>query len=158
MVLGIVGALIFLTYIYFTLSVWFLITIFHRSDGNCWYGAVVDQIKLHNLPDLPHDHAGLRKLVVNEIPNLPQFEEWKSKLFPSKQSMLTFLRVHAKLGQWTDIQGIMCQATALVVGREIRLVGTANIGQLGPGYTVLESVPGADKKEALNVGYYQVWW
>ena len=48
------------------------------------------------------------------------------------------------------------QATALVVGREVRLVGTANIGQPGPGYTTLESVPGADKMDPLTVGYYQV--
>ena len=51
---------------------------------------------------------------------------------------------------------LLPQATALVVGREIRLVGTANIGQPGPGYTTLESVLGAKQQEPFYVGYYQV--
>ena len=46
------------------------------------------------------------------------------------------------------------QATALIVGREIRLIGTANIGQM-PGYTTLESLPGTETKKPLTIGYYQ---
>jgi hypothetical protein len=45
------------------------------------------------------------------------------------------------------------QATALIVGREIRLIGTANIGQI-PGYTTLESLPGTETKKPLTIGYY----
>ena len=41
-----------------------------------------------------------------------------------------------------------------MVGREIRLIGTANIGQL-PGYTTLESLPGTASKKPLTIGYYQ---
>ena len=39
---------------------------------------------------------------------------------------------------------------------KIRLVGTANIGQPGPGYTTLERVLGSNLLEPLYVGYYQV--
>ena len=46
------------------------------------------------------------------------------------------------------------QATALVVGREICLIGTANIGPM-PGYTTLESLPGTETKKPLTIGYYQ---
>ena len=46
------------------------------------------------------------------------------------------------------------QATALAVGREFRLMGTANIGQM-PGYTTLESLPGTETKKPLTIGYYQ---
>ena len=46
------------------------------------------------------------------------------------------------------------QATVLVVGREICLIGTANIGQM-PGYTTLESLPGPETKKPLTIGYYQ---
>ena len=48
------------------------------------------------------------------------------------------------------------QATASLIGREVRLVGTANIGQKGPGYTTLPSVRGSEYLSALHIGYYQV--
>ena len=35
-------------------------------------------------------------------------------------------------------------------------MGTANIGQKGPGYTTLESVRGSEYLSPLYVGYYQV--
>ena len=41
-----------------------------------------------------------------------------------------------------------------MVGREVRLVGTANIAQPGTGFTTLK-VPGAENLEPLNIGYYQ---
>merc|ERR1719411_196185 len=53
------------------------------------------------------------------------------------------------------MNGVMCQATALFLEREIHIVGTANIRQGGPGYTKLESVPGAASLPPLTVGYLQ---
>ena len=43
----------------------------HRSDDECWYDAIVDQIVLHDLPDLPRDLVALRKLMVDSNPSLP---------------------------------------------------------------------------------------
>ena len=38
------------------------------------YDAIVVQIVLHDLPDLPRDLVALRKLVVDSIPSLPQVD------------------------------------------------------------------------------------
>ena len=43
----------------------------------------------------------------------------------------------------------------MVVGREVRIVGTINSSSTGPGYTLLESVKGSEKKEPMVIGYYQ---
>jgi len=126
-----------------------------RNDGNCWYDAIADQILLHRLPDLPTNHISLRQAVVASIPSLPQAKEWVQNVFGTEEEMAMFLVSHSALGQWTDNLGIMCQATALLVKREIRIVGTANNGQPGAGYTTLESVEGASRMEPLTVGYYQ---
>ena len=48
------------------------------------------------------------------------------------------------------------QATAFVVGQEVRIDGTINNSNTGPGYTLLESVKGSEKKEPMILGYYQV--
>jgi len=126
-----------------------------RSDGNCWYDAIADQVRLHEVPGVPREHAALRRFLVEAVPSLDQAPQWAETVFGGAEVFHEFLEVHSSPGQWTDELGIMCQATALIVGREIRLVGTANIGQLGPGYTVLESVPGAERLQPLTVGYYQ---
>jgi len=126
-----------------------------RSDGNCWYDAIADQVRLHEVPGVPREHAALRRFLVEAVPSLDQAPQWAETVFGGAEVFQEFLEVHSSPGQWTDELGIMCQATALIVGREIRLVGTANIGQLGPGYTVLESVPGAERLQPLTVGYYQ---
>jgi len=126
-----------------------------RNDGNCWYDAVADQIRLHNLPGLPTDHVALRQCVVRSIPNLPQAKDWIDSMFGTEKEFVKFLEAHSMPGAWTDNLGIMCQATALLVKREIRLVGTANNGQPGLGFTTLESVEGANSQEPLTIGYYQ---
>lgn len=81
---------------------------------------------------------------------------------------------HRRLGTWTDNLGIMCQATALFLGkiyhdciiwcwiifdllsgRNIHIVGTANMGQ-EQSFTKLEAGDGAAKFSPLYIGYYQV--
>ena len=56
----------------------------------------------------------------------------------------------------SDVIRCDAQATATLIGREVRLVGTANIGQKGEGYTTLESVRGSEYLSPLYIGYYQV--
>lgn len=124
-----------------------------RSDGNCWYDAIADQIILHKVPGLPTNHADLRRSVVAAIPSLPQAEHWQVVL--GDEDLETFLKSHSVLGMWTDDLGVMCQATALYVGRAIHVVGTANIGQMGCGFTTLESVDGSEDLEPFTVGYLQ---
>ena len=125
-----------------------------RSDGNCWYDAIADQIALHKVPDKPTNHVDLRLAVCEAIPKMPQAKEWIQNLFRDEDTFKAFLEKHKTLGKWTDSYGIMCQATALFVGRNIHIVGTANIGQ-GEAYTKLESVEESTKFPPFTVGYYQ---
>ena len=54
------------------------------------------------------------------------------------------------------ILGIMCTATALIIGRDIRLVGTVNYQGQREKYTLLESVPASQDLPPLNIGFVQV--
>jgi len=125
-----------------------------RNDGNCWYDAIADQIVLHNVPDKPTNHVDLRQAVCDAIPKLPQAKEWIQNLFDTTDAFSRFLDQHRTIGTWTDAFGIMCQATALYVERNIHIVGTANIGQ-GYAFTKLESIEGAEEFPPFTVGYYQ---
>jgi len=125
-----------------------------RNDGNCWYDAIADQIVLHEVPDKPTNHVDLRRAVCEAIPKLPQAKEWVQNLFGNEDTFTEFLDEHRVSGIWTDSLGIMCQATALYVGRNIHIVGTANIGQ-GFAFTKLESVEEAENFPPFTVGYYQ---
>jgi len=125
-----------------------------RIDGNCWYDAIADQIVLHQVPDMPTNHIDLRIAVCEAIPKLPQAKDWITNLFGDEETFQSFLKDHRQLGTWTDAFGIMCQSTALYVGRNIHIVGTANIGQ-GFAFTKLESIEGADEYSPFTVGYYQ---
>jgi len=125
-----------------------------RNDGNCWYDAIADQIVLHEVPDMPTNHIDLRTAVCDALPYLPQSKDWIQNIFGGEKSFSNFIEEHKNPGVWTDGLGIMCQATSLYVGRNIHIVGTANIGQ-GFAFTKLESVDDADSFPPFTVGYYQ---
>ena len=125
-----------------------------RTDGNCWYDAIADQIVLHEVPGKPTNHLDLRSAVCDVLPDLPQAKDWVQNIFGGEKPFSEFIEEHKKPGVWTDGLGIMCQATALFVGRTIHIVGTANIGQ-GFAFTKLESVEEADNFPPFTVGYYQ---
>merc|ERR1719369_1314517 len=125
-----------------------------RNDGNCWYDAIADQIVLHDVRDKPTNHYDLRLAVCDAIPELPQAKEWVQNIFGSEETFTAFIEKHRSLGVWTDELGVMCQATALFVGRNVHIVGTANIGQ-GFAFTKLESIEEADNFPPFTVGYYQ---
>ena len=98
-----------------------------KGDGNCWYRAGADQVVLHNLPGLPRDHKALRELVTSSIPSLPQYDGWLANLFGGDvEAFDRFLHHHSQNGVWTDVSGILCQATALIFERQIQVVGTNN--------------------------------
>ena len=70
--------------------------------------------------------------IVRAIPKLSQAEHWILNILGSAKKMEEFLKKHSEPGTWTDDSGIICLATALIVGREIKIVGTANISSLAP--------------------------
>ena len=61
---------------------------------------------------------------------------------------------HISTGTWTDNLGIMCQATAFYVGRNINIVGTANTGH-SQSFTKIQAGDEADKHPPFYIGYYQ---
>lgn len=125
------------------------------SDGNCWYDAVADQITLHNIPNKPKDHVRLRSAICRFIPFLPQSSQWIENIFGNDRSKFNkFIARHQGDCEWTDDYGIICQATALFLERNIYIVGTANMGQ-PTGFTIIEGTPESDKYPPLTIGYYQ---
>jgi len=127
----------------------------NRSDGNCWYEAIVDQVVLHGIEDMPVTHDTMRKAVCKALLTLPQNKSWIKHLFGGKKkNFVDFVQKHRRSGEWTDDKGLICQATALMLKRNIHIVGTANKGQ-SVSYTKLDSVAEADNFKPLNVGYYQ---
>ena len=126
------------------------------SDGNCWYSAVCDQIRLTNIHGKPNTPDSLRKTICDVIPSFPQAQFWITKLFHGQSGFRKFLTHHKKNGEWTNDDGVMCQATALYLERNINIVGTANTGS-GDGFTKLEGGGRADMFPPIYIGYYQVW-
>ena len=108
---------------------------------------------LHNLPGLPRDHRALRELVTSSIPSLPQYNDWLANLFGGDvEAFDRFLHHHSQNGVWTDVSGILCQATALIFERQIQVVGTNNKNPRG--FFILESVPGSEELPSLTIGHY----
>ena len=87
-------------------------------DGNCWYDAAADQVVLHQIPGRPEDHQQLRLEVCRSLRHLPQTSTWVENFFSnSKKRFSKFIARHRRSGTWTDNLGIMCQATALYLGK-----------------------------------------
>ena len=88
------------------------------NDGNCWYDAAADQVLLHNITDKPHQHEELRREVCQALRHLPQADTWRENFFSnSRKKFSLFIKRHSKSGTWTDNLGILCQATALYLGK-----------------------------------------
>ena len=125
------------------------------SDGNCWYDAVADQIVLHNIPNKPRDHVRLRSAICRFIPSLSQTTVWIENIFGNDRTKFnSFIAQHQRDCEWTDDYGIMCQATALYLERNIHVVGTVNIGQ-SSSFTKIEATSESDRYPPLTVGFYQ---
>ena len=128
-----------------------------RADGNCWYDAVVDQVVQHAIPDKPQHHLNLRSAVCDAMVSFPEAEEWTEDLFGgSWAAFLDFVAANSRPTTWTDNSGIMVQATAIYLERNIRLVGTINAGE-SVSWTTVEARAGAGAElfPPLYIGYYQ---
>ena len=87
-------------------------------DGNCWYDAAADQVVLHEIAGKPEDHVELRREVCQYLRYLPQAATWVENFFSnSKKKFSRFISRHRRPGTWTDNFGIICQATALYLGK-----------------------------------------
>ena len=126
-----------------------------RADGNCWYDAAADQGVQHGITGKPWDHLGMRATVCDAMVSMSEAEEWSENHFGgSWRSFLEFVSANSLPGTWTDEAGIMVQATAIFLGRIIRIVGTINAGH-GDGWTTIEAGAEAELLPPLHIGYYQ---
>ena len=102
----------------------------NKAQGDCWYEAIADQILLHNIQDVARDHEGLREFISNALLNLPQTPHWVEYVFNHDEDAFhEFYQLHKKQGEYTDSRGLICQATSLVLKRNIHIIGTANTGK-----------------------------
>jgi len=127
-----------------------------RADGNCWFRSIIDQLDLHQVPDLPTTHEQLRIEVANFLSHLPEnvTQEWTELFFKGKRQGLKSLAYRQKKpGQFVDDNGIMVITTARFVGRRIHL-HRENLGVP----VILQDTPGGEGSEnfpPLNVFYFQ---
>ena len=107
------------------------------SDGSCWYWSILDQLKLHNITsfprigrykndDFPKTAHALRLYICKFLPRLPQAKDWRKNLFANAKEFDAFIEKHKQENEWTDERGIMCNATALIIGRQINIIGTVD--------------------------------
>ena len=125
------------------------------ADGNCWWHAVGDQIKLFGLEEqFPSDGKTLRKFVIEKMKNLEQADQWKETLVKIPGGFEKFLDYYSKDGVWTDEYGILCAATSLVIGIPIRIFGT-NHNENDKGYIYAgQSASASSNDYIFNIGHY----
>ena len=136
------------------------------GDGNCWFRALMDQLKIHHVtmfpkigkfrqPKFPNTHEELRQYVLKVLPRLPQFKEWKKSVLTSELKIGKFLADHKMNKQWTDEDGIIVQASALIIGRKINIVGSVDYsGQKEP-ITIIEGGHDSENLPHFNIAYLQ---
>ena len=111
----------------------------------------------HGITGKLRDHLGMRAAVCDAMVSMSEAEEWSENHFGgSWWSYLQFVTANSLPGTWTDEAGIMVQATAIFLGRIIRVVGTINAGH-GDGWTTIEAGAEAELLPPLHIGYYQDW-
>ena len=116
----------------------------------------MDQLRFHNITSFPNiqnflnqifptTHGELRTYIIDMLPKLPQFESnWCVSVLTTKEKIESFLRTHKRDTEWTDEDGIVIQATALIIGRRIHIIGTVNYGDNNLPITVIDGGPGSE--------------
>jgi len=126
-----------------------------KGDGNCWYRAAAAQVVIHDIPDQPRDHKGMRLQVSNHLKSLPEQvkKETIDIVFNGKKRGLSDLaHRQRKDGQWVDDSGIMALATAHLLKRNIHVYSFPSEGS-NQAYsrTEVQGGQGADKVPPLNI-------
>ena len=124
------------------------------ADGNCWWHAVGDQIKLFGLEEqLPSDGKTLRKFVIEKMKDLEQADQWKETLLEIPGGFEKFLDYYSKDGVWTDDYGFLCAGTSLAIGIPIRIFGT-NHNENDDGYIYAGQSAESSNDFIFNIGHY----
>ena len=126
------------------------------ADGNCWYDSMSAVLQYHKIKNI--NHQDLRKLVVSNIRNTPNFQDWMSASFQNNEELLKrFQELHSRNGAYTDDHGIIVATTSHLIQRNIRIVGVVNAADQTRGH---KSKPWTDVDEKLNkypplyIGHY----
>ena len=124
------------------------------ADGNCWWHAVGDQIKLFGLEEqFPSDGKTLRKFVIEKMKDLEQADQWKETLLEIPGGFEKFLDYYSKDGIWTDNYGFLCAGTSLAIGIPIRIFGT-NHNENDDGYIYAGQSAESSNDFIFNIGHY----
>jgi len=120
-------------------------------DGNCWYSSVCDQINILRIPGAPRTPGLLRAAVSRSFPQVAEAKGWTVDHLGGPQGLVEFVARHRKTGEWTDEKGLICQATAIYLKRNINIVDIRDPRR--PGLTSLPGGGFSNVFPPLNIGY-----
>ena len=123
------------------------------SNGDCWYHSIFSLL-LYNKIDVPYaDAKQLRVATVNSIHSRhPLYEVWLQMCFREKDKYLEdFKRLHCQAGVFTDNNGVIVIATAMLLNITVNIVATSN-NSTTP-FTVIN--PSETASSCFWIGYYQ---
>ena len=121
------------------------------GKGNCWYHAAADQVKIFGLPGLPTDGKEMREYILDRMLKHPEVAEWRKALTAYEGGLEAFVAHNKKEGVWAD--GLICNATAMILGHPIRIFGT-NHSENDDGFIILETSAGFNEADTFNIGHY----
>ena len=80
----------------------------------------------------------LRKYILKFVPRLPQMKLWRATIFKEPGTWKAFMEEHSQENTWVDDEGLIVQETALIIGRNIRIVGSVDYTGQSRSYTVIK--------------------
>ena len=84
--------------------------------GDCWWEALSDQAKLHNIKSIinltPNE---IRQKVISNIKNCPSYKTWLNVTFKSNVAANKFINAQLKPNTYTDMDGIVVLASCEVL-------------------------------------------
>ena len=125
-----------------------------RSNGDCFYDALFNLVKLNNLPIPTSNPLELRRFIISSLDSNPNFQLWLSSPTVWRQSQQIFKEFkirHSKPGVFTDNLGIILYAACHSLKVNISIVSSSNNAQ----NPVTEFFAPEGSAVTFFIGYYQ---
>ena len=97
-----------------------------KSDGDCFYEVIVDQLELLGMKNFVTKHYELRMAIVSAIDNSAYKPAYKSLVEQDGGDWTSFLEAHSQKHQTPDVHGIIYTETARLLERDILFVVGSN--------------------------------
>ena len=103
---------------------------FVPGNGDCFYTSIFNLCQLHGV-DIPATNVlDIRKWIVDNNKNHPQFKDWLASIWGSQiRKFNDFVRQHRNAGVFTDNFGIILYTTQHLLRVNINLVSSGNNDQ-----------------------------